>query len=317
MHHLIADGWSYYFIAEELGAVYESLMKGEHAEERPLERTFEDYLRWQSEMLAGPGRVQLESYWLGKLSGDLPALRIPTDFPRPERLSHDGASVNFFISEEKTRLVRDFAKSEGKTIYSVLLTAYFALLRRYSGQRDIIVATMTTGRNETSFANTLGYLSGTLPLRLNITGDMTLKALLQCVFSEVIDSFKHQDYPYGLVLEKLGIPLTSEVRNIFQTMFVLQKSHIKETEALLGTWNGSWSLWHGIETRLAPLPNMGCWFDFDMEIFEIQNCLHGRLTYSSDLFREETIARMCRCFETIVDAMAADADQDIDSIVFP
>ena len=61
----------------------------------PLDLQYTDYVRWQTEMLAGPQGERLWAYWRKQLAGPLPVLNLPTDRPRPPIQTYRGASHDF------------------------------------------------------------------------------------------------------------------------------------------------------------------------------------------------------------------------------
>jgi hypothetical protein len=86
-------------------------------------------------------------------------LDIPTDFSRPAKMTFQGSAVlsQAFRAAQQAgkrrgswrrctqvptnvlRELRSLARSEGTTLYTILMAAYAVVLHRYSGQEDIIV----------------------------------------------------------------------------------------------------------------------------------------------------------------------------------
>ena len=61
----------------------------------------------------------------------------------------------------------------------VLLAAYQVLLSRHTGQSDILVGAATAGRDRVQLEPVIGYLSDTLVLRGDLSGDPTFCGLLR------------------------------------------------------------------------------------------------------------------------------------------
>ncbi|WP_254207985.1 non-ribosomal peptide synthase/polyketide synthase, partial [Paenibacillus sp. AK121] len=74
MHHIISDGVTEGIIVQEFSQLYEG------KELPPLRIQYKDYAVWQhADMQSERLRAQ-ESYWLNTMSGEIPALDMPTDF---------------------------------------------------------------------------------------------------------------------------------------------------------------------------------------------------------------------------------------------
>jgi len=84
MHHIISDAWSLGILARDFCRIYEALAKGQSNPLHRLRIQYKDYAAWQSRLLEDEDKIgPHQSYWLEKLSGDIPALNLPADFPRP------------------------------------------------------------------------------------------------------------------------------------------------------------------------------------------------------------------------------------------
>src|SRR5262249_3717131 len=69
-HHIVIDLWSLAVLVNELGAIYAAKNSGTTANLPALEIGYEDYVRWQEQMLAGEKGNRLREYWQQQMSGD-------------------------------------------------------------------------------------------------------------------------------------------------------------------------------------------------------------------------------------------------------
>ena len=84
-HHIVADLWSVAVVMSELGALYSAEKYGVHPGLTAPPTHYIDYVRQQSESLAGREGERLWAYWRKRLAGAPPMLNLPTDRPRRPR----------------------------------------------------------------------------------------------------------------------------------------------------------------------------------------------------------------------------------------
>src|SRR5207302_1078676 len=146
MHHIVTDGWSFGVAVRELAALYESFRSGEPATLPDLPIRYADFAAWQRDWLRGEVLDELLGYWTRQLAG-VPPLELPTDRPRPAIRAAKGATRAFALAPELTAGLEELGRREGATTFMVLLSAFQALLHRYSGQDDIAVGSPIANRN--------------------------------------------------------------------------------------------------------------------------------------------------------------------------
>ena len=83
---------------------------------------------WQREQLAGEALDRQLAYWRERLAGAPELLDLPTDHPRPPVQTYRGASVPVELSPELLERLQALGRSEGATLYMVLLGAFQVLL---------------------------------------------------------------------------------------------------------------------------------------------------------------------------------------------
>ena len=234
IHHIVVDFWSLAVILNDLGELYLAETAGRAAALPPLGPQYNDFVRWQTEMLAGPAGERLWTYWKQQLAGELPVLNLPTDRPRPAIQLFRGANYDFALNGELVQRLRALAKSEGTTLFTVLLAAFELTLHRHSGQDDILVATPMVGRSRAEFEGLVGFFANPVVLRTNFSGNPTFRALLRQVRQSVVEALENQDYPTLRLVQRLKPTRDLSRSPLCQTMFVLDKPHRVAEQAAPG-----------------------------------------------------------------------------------
>lgn len=307
VHHIVADFWSLAVLINEVGTLYEADKTGTPVNLPHVELQHGDYMRWQNEMLASAEGESLWEFWREQLAGELPLLTLPTDRPRPTLQYYRGASHTFSLSEDLTDALKALGPTHGTTLYMTLLAAFQLLLHRHTGQAEILVGSVTAGRNWAALKNSVGYFVNPIVLRGDLSGDPAWETLLARVRQTVLDAFAHQDYPFPLLVERLQPEREAGRSPIFQVMFLLQQSHLLKEEGLASFALGE----TGARLQLGSLPlesialdHRVSQFDLTLMMAEVDRGLTASLQYDTNLFDAATIeqlaGRFCRLLESLV-----------------
>lgn len=322
-HHIVVDLWSLAVLVSELGMLLASGGSLEEVDRTGPSLQYRDFVHWQQTLIEGPEGERMLAYWRQQLAGgapdlsDLPVLNLPTDRPRPTVQTFEGSVHSITLGHDLTARLREMSESHGVTPYVTLLSAFFALLHRYTEQEDIIVGSPTTGRSHAGLANLVGYFVNPVALRADLSQDPSFSQLLAETNQAVLDALANQDYPFPLLAEKLR-PVRDPGRPpIFQVMFAMQRAHLLYQEGLstfaLGTSGLRMELGGiplesvAIERRLSP-------FDLTMLVGDSEQDLGVAIEYNSDLFERSTIQRMLRHYSMLLESALADLDRPISKL---
>lgn len=300
VHHIISDAISTFTFIDELLALYESMRRNETFVLPPVKARYLDFLNWQNRFLASPAADRMQKYWLAHLPAEVPVLNLPIDKPRPAVQTNNGASQFFVLNNELSERVQDLARQQGMTVFMVLLSAYYALLHRYSGQDNIIVGSPVMGRTEQEFSQIYGYFVNPLPLHADLSGQPTTLALLDQVQQTVLNGLDNQEYPFVLLVDKLGLKHDPSRSAVFQAMFILL-AHKVSTEQ------------YGYKLEYIELPEEEGQFDLTLSVYEdeAEGRFHCVFKYNTDLFLPETMERLTGHYQNLLEAMTTTPDVPI------
>ncbi|MBI3760900.1 MAG: non-ribosomal peptide synthetase, partial [Chloroflexi bacterium] len=297
IHHIAVDFWSLDLIVNELKTFYAADKTGAPALLPPLPAQYADYAHWQSQMLEAPEAERLWSYWQKQLGGELPALNLPTDRPRPPVQTYHGASHNIALSEGLTARLRALAKAEGTTLYVLLLAAFKALLHRYTAQDDILIGSPLAGRSRAELSRIVGYFINPVVLRSHLSGDPTFKTFLGQVRGTVLGALEHEDFPFPLLVERLQPKRDASRSPLFQVAFIWDKLPQPEEPGEPAARQD------GRMLDLEPIAvgQRGAPFDLTLTVAEGSGSLTASFQYNTDLFDAERIVRMSGHLRTLLE----------------
>ncbi len=296
LHHSVFDGGSADILFEELSALHTAYATGAEPVLAPPPSQYADHAVRQHTLIAEGHLNEDLAYWREQLSGLPDTMNLPTDFPRPENPSGDGALVRGRLSPELTRRVDALARAAGATRYTAMLSALQILLTRYCGTDDVAVGTPFSGRDRPETERAVGYYLNTLPLRADLRGDPTFRQLLARTRQTVTDAYTHQRVPYGFLVEEVHGASPTE-NPYLQVCLVPEDVYRHEM-----TFAGIESTFEYYDTGIAK---------FDLTVNLIPDTEGGlRLTaeYRTDLFRASTIERLLGHFRTLLESATAEPD---------
>jgi amino acid adenylation domain-containing protein/non-ribosomal peptide synthase protein (TIGR01720 family) len=308
-HHIIVDFWSLAVLMHELSDLYTAA----NSDLAPVNAQYTDYARWQHDMLEGDAGQRLWSYWEEQLSGTLPILNLPTDRPRPPVQTYNGSTHRFSLTAELLDQIKLLGQRSGATLYMTLLAAYEVLLSRYTGQDEILVGTPTAGRGRGELSDVVGYFVNPVVLRARLSSQQSFASLLARTRQNVIAAFAHQDYPFALLVQRLQPEREASRTPVFQTMFVLQKSHLLNEALATFALGGSGAPVELGALTFEPIPvaQRAAQFDLMLMMAEVNGQLEGSFEYNTDLFEASTIERLASHFERLLAALVAQPEASI------
>jgi non-ribosomal peptide synthetase component F len=95
--------------------------------------------------------------------------------------------------------LRELARREKTTLFTVLLAVFQAQLHRVTGQPDLAVASMFANRSRPELRETVGLLAGMVLLRAQVADQRSFTDLVRHTHSAVIGAFAYQDLPFQML----------------------------------------------------------------------------------------------------------------------
>jgi amino acid adenylation domain len=314
VHHIAVDFWALDILVDELFVLYAAEQAGVSVPLPAPGEQHSEFVRWQNAMVESPEGERHWHYWQQVLSGEIPHLQLPTDRPRPPKQTYKGASHSFSLSPELTQRLRALANSERVTLFTLMLTAYQALLYRYTGQDDIIVGTPALGRTQTAWERVIDYLANPVLVRAKLDTNPTFQELLAQTREEVFAALDHQDFPFPLLVERLQPKRDPSYSPFYQTLFIWdrpRKRNSQDLERLMPPAIAHKIAQQNLVFEPFAYGQQGAPFDLTLTVFEIESNLSADFRYNVDLFDAATIARIEQHFQVLLEGIVAQPTQHL------
>ncbi|MEO0572695.1 MAG: amino acid adenylation domain-containing protein [Bacteroidota bacterium] len=277
MHHIITDKWSMGIFREILSKKYKDATLGNGINFEQMDVQYADYAYHQKEN--GIDLDQLE-YWKKKLSGDIPVLNLPLDNQPVSKHSFAGGSHTQQFSGELSKKIVELSKELEVTPYVLLLSVYYALLHKLSGQEDIWVGSPISNRNEPVLENMIGFFDETIVLRKTVDSSKQFSTFVSEVKQNTLEAFSNKDVPFDALVKELNPERKLGQNPFFRSMFIYHA--VPETPSF-GT---------DLKLSYAFFDNGVSKFDLTFYVALEDGLISSSFEYATDLFKESTITRL-------------------------
>jgi amino acid adenylation domain-containing protein len=300
-HHVVFDGFSKLLFHRELGTLYSAFVRGESSPLPALGVQYCDFADWQRSWLRGDLLERELRHWTESLEGMPDALELPTDRTRPAVSSMRGAWLRTSIPPRIAEGLKALARDEGATFYMALLAVFDILLQRYSGQDDIVLGMPVDNRDRPDLDDVIGVFVDTVVLRVDLSGNVTFRELLDRVRGRMVDAMAHQRLPFEQLVRALDPDRQLGRHPLYQVMLTLVPcASPPELE--------------GLEVEETITQRATSPIDLTVFLEQRDSGLDAIWEYSTDLFDEDTITGMQSRYQQLLEAAIAEPDRPINEL---
>ncbi|MEZ2336290.1 amino acid adenylation domain-containing protein [Mucilaginibacter sp. RCC_168] len=306
LHHIIADGWSFEVMKNDVFFSYTSLI--ENGLDLPdLSIQYKDYAWWQKKQIQSSYFQKHRIHWLNKFQDEIPILDLPADYARPAEKTYNGKSIDIGLGESITRQIKQFSENNGVSLFMFLLAAVKTLMYRYSSQTDLIIGTPIAGRLHQDLDNQVGFYVNLLPIRTIFSGDDTFASFLQNVKQNALSAYEHGLYPFDHLVNELAIDRDLSRSPLFDVLVVLQNTDFQG--------NGVQSM-PGITIENYPLVRTVVKYDLSFNFSQDDNEVGLSLEYNSDLYSDQRMQNLVTHLIKVIENAIADSNQKMHHISY-
>ncbi len=226
-HHIIVDGWCMALLRDLFAQYYKLLRDGTSKEKLEKElnekekRTahFADYIVWLNEQDQGEGYWEqfLGDYNESAQINPLPSIISDNAVGQEKAIQIERESI--LLEEDLSQRLLGLAAYQNVTVNTIAETIWGILLAKYNGIEDVVFGKVVSGRNAhiSGIEQMVGIFINTIPVRLNITKEMTILSALKEVQKQAVESSQY-DY---CALSKIQ-EITKQNKDFIQTLFVFE-----------------------------------------------------------------------------------------------
>ncbi|HEX4964285.1 MAG TPA: amino acid adenylation domain-containing protein, partial [Thermoanaerobaculia bacterium] len=302
LHHVAADALSLEIFIRELSLLYSAALSGGDAArvvllELPIR--YVDFACWQREWARAGGLAEQLAHWRQRLAGAPTVLELPADRPRSGS-DHQVAIEPLTLPAAVSAGLAELARQENATPFMAVFALVAELLRRHTGQDDLLVGSPAANRQRPDISGLIGFFVNTLVLRADIGGDPSFRELLGRARETALDAFAHQDVPFDRLVEELQPERRLGHMPLFQVMLALQTASATASAPAMEL----------PELRVSRLPTSfgQARIDLAFTAFQGEGWLDLAVEYDADLFDATTMRRLLARLATLAAACVAAPD---------
>lgn len=308
VHHIAFDGWSADLLLHELDAFHRYLSQMEAG--RPavlslpeLTIQYRDFAAWERSRLSGDRLAELLAHWRNRLEGR-PPLELPADRARPRRVDYRGGELSVEIDEETTTALRHLARETDAGLFSVLLAAYYLLLKAFTHRDDLVVGIPAFNRKHEQTHDLIGYFVNSLALDFDIDREDDVRSLIKRVAARVVEAQEHQDLPFDQLVGYLNLPVDPSRHPLFQVWFDVNSFAETGRERAGSTTSSPHALLrtHDLHRSAADGRSVSASkFDLALVVNDGGEALRCTFGYATSLFEESTVGRFTQIYQAILE----------------
>ncbi|MGK7918089.1 MAG: amino acid adenylation domain-containing protein, partial [Prochloraceae cyanobacterium] len=289
-HHLILDGWCNSVIFKEVFTLYEALCQEKNIN-LPPSPLYKDYITW----LQQQDNSQAQVFWYQALKG----VKAPTRWGIEQTVAKfnehqiEYAEQEFALSPQTTAALNTWAKSHRLTFNTLIQGSFALLLSRYSGEEDVIFGGTVSGRPPEleGVESMVGLLINTLPVRVQVCGEVSLLDWLQQIQQQQIQRLEYQ---YNSLVQIQQWSQLNGGTPLFESFITVENYPI---DASLLSGEGS-------------LKILGCRSSFSSNYplsvtVELNSSISVVISYDSQQFEMTAIRQILQQFKTVLETLPA------------
>ena len=291
IHHLLTDVVSWRILLEDFVTAYGQLSANQTVALPTKTTSYQQWAKRLTELAQSEVMKADLPYWLEQSRRTV--RRLPVDFANGLNTvaTADSLSVSLSVAET-TGLLQEVPSVYRTQINDALLTALAQAVRKWTGERALLVDVESHGReviaNDLDLSRTVGWFTSAFPVVIELAGN-DLAVAIKSV-KEQLRRIPQNGFSYGLLrfLSNDGIPADQALQPEIGFLYLGQFDQELSASAPIRLAKESSGPAQSPQQRRSHL--------LDLEARVTGGQLQVSLTYSQSLHRRETIGRLAEAF---------------------
>ncbi|MFB5265667.1 amino acid adenylation domain-containing protein [Paenibacillus enshidis] len=285
LHHIITDNHSVRQLMQEFITLYQQQICA------PVQLQYKDYALWESAVRKTAVYAEAEQYWLSVVHDAQAPAVLPSDVTRSLH-SKGGSQLAWPFRAELADKLVSLARQHKTSIFTVLLTAHYILMHKYTAQEDVTVGIPLSGRWQPDMDAVSGMFVNTMPLRNAPVADISFSRLLSQVRQSMLRAMQYQFYPLADLVKKQR-QASPGMQPFFRTVFTMLSNEESLDVA-------------GVEMIMNPLHHGQSKFDLTVTVLATDQVpVKLMIEYAHHLFAADSVHKWAERYMHVLEQVAA------------
>ncbi|QKW28605.1 hypothetical protein HUT11_22740 [Streptomyces seoulensis] len=302
-HHIATDALSQWLLWRDLLTAFAAAAEGADPALKPPVTDYGHFVAAERTLLESSRGARQAEFWQEQCAGSQ-AAEFPTDRPRPRTPSYQGASLVRRLPDDLSERIRRTAADREVSPFAVALGALQALVNRWTGMRDFLIACPASVRRGAARED-VGYYVNPVLVRAEVGRADTLGEVIDRAADRLRQATARATYPYPLVAQ--AAPSGGPLYRISMTMVATDR------------FGGGFAVAAaGVPLRIAghsftylEIPHLEGQCDISLEVTSDANGLSLALRYDTALFERDTVERLFDQYVRFLTTAVEDAGRPV------
>ena len=186
---------------------------------KPLQIQYKDYASWYNTQLLTDQYQNSKRYWLKQFRKRSEPSFLPYDYPKPKLNKYIAGLEKVSLPPDSLGKLKTIAVENNATIFMMLQAFIRSLLVLKTGNHEIVIGIPVAGRNHPDLEDQIGCFLNTLPIKTIVEREFDFFSILDIVREACLNAFKHENYPYDLIVKDLSLLSGSNESKLFNIGF--------------------------------------------------------------------------------------------------
>jgi len=298
IHHIVIDLSSKDKIAKLISDAYNNF--GQSVVSKQDKDRFNNYQffsQHQSNWLTSDKGIKSASYWREKLES-FSTIKFDTPKVNNNEVTSKGGSIRLDLPQESWQALKAFSKEYSLSPFIVLLTAYYLLLAKYSGESQFCIAVPLSNRKNPIFADTIGCFVNTLSITIEFTDKDTVFDVLKKVRVSLLEAHRYQEYPSIEIIND-ALKETAN-KNLYRHGFTFEHPMQLNLE--------------GVKAEVIYYQPLNPQLDIFMRLWESEGQLNGHIEYDNSVFDTTSAKCFTDSYKALVNNLLLNINKPADSL---
>lgn len=209
VHHAMCDAWSNQVMVRDLAAFYSARIQNGVADLPELTEQYADLAASQIRTYETGGFSDEICYWRAELADLPPAIALPVVAPRKGNRDWRAESPAKVESQELLCALKDLARRQRVSLFSLLLAGVATLLHQRTGAEDMVIGVSTVNRWSPQAMQFVGCATNLLPARIRVTRQEGFDQLVGQVHGTIRRLLAYGRIPLELILREIQSSLAT------------------------------------------------------------------------------------------------------------